>query len=69
MKKIVLDVEALEVESFAPEQGEEKGVRGTVRGHATALRCGDTYYCSLGYNTCQQASCIDTCAYPYKPAC
>ena len=67
MKKIVLDVEALEVETFAPEQAEAK-VRGTVQGHATALRC-DTYYCSIGYNTCAQASCVDTCGYPYKPMC
>jgi hypothetical protein len=66
MKKIVLNVEALEVESFAPETA-AKGGRGTVQGHAT-LRC-DTYYCSIGYNTCAQASCVDTCGYPYKPMC
>lgn len=67
MKKIVLNVEALEVESFAPETA-SKDTRGTVQGYATVLRC-DTYYCSIGYNTCAQASCADTCGYPYKPMC
>jgi hypothetical protein len=71
MKKIVLNVEALEVESFVAQAG-EKGARGTVHGNAT-LRCTsvgcDTYYCSIGYNTCAQASCADTCGYPYQPMC
>jgi hypothetical protein len=66
MKKIVLNVEALAVESFVAE-GEQGGKRGTVHGHAT-LRC-NTYYCSIGYNTCAQGSCVDTCGYPYAPMC
>lgn len=68
MKKIVLNVEALAVESFAPEQAQARGRPGTVHGHATAIRC-NTYYCTLGYNTCFQGSCADTCGYPYQPAC
>jgi hypothetical protein len=69
MKKITLDVDALEVESFAAEAG-PGGKRGTVHGHIT-LRCPSptSFYCTLGYNTCDQASCVDTCGYPYKPAC
>ena len=69
MKKIVLNVDALAVESFAPD-AEPKGLRGTVHGHIT-LRCPNptSFYCTLGYDTCQQASCVDTCGYPYKPAC
>ena len=66
MKKIVLNVEALAVESFVAE-AEQGGKRGTVHGHAT-LRC-NTYYCSIGYNTCAQGSCVDTCGYPYAPMC
>src|SRR5688572_23193369 len=59
MKKIVLDVEALAVESFVAE-AEPGGKRGTVHGHAT-FRCTavcNTYYCSIGYNTCAQGSCV-----------
>jgi hypothetical protein len=71
MKKIVLDVEALAVESFVAE-AEPGGRRGTVHGHAslrcTAVGC-NTYYCSIGYNTCAQGSCADTCGYPYAPMC
>jgi len=69
MKKIVLDVETLTVDSFDAESN-TLGTRGTVRGYVTALRCNNTdFYCTLGYNTCAQASCVDTCGYPYKPAC
>ena len=69
MKKIELNVEALQVESFVP-QAEGNGQRGTVQGHATgAIRCNTAYYCTLGYNTCFQGSCVDTCGYPYAPAC
>ena len=72
MKKLVLNVEMLRVESFAP-QAERNGQRGTVQGHATlrcaTLQCNPTFYCTLGYNTCDMASCVDTCGYPYKPAC
>ena len=68
MKKIVLDLEALTVESFVAE-GTQAGPRGTVKGHAT-LRCNPTaFYCTLGHETCYQGSCIDTCGYPYEPAC
>ncbi len=66
MKKIVLNVETLAVESFVAE-AEPGDKHGTVHGHATRL-CG-TNYCTLGYDTCQQASCLETCGYPYKPAC
>jgi hypothetical protein len=68
MKKIVLNVDALQVTSFAPET-EAQGTRGTVQGHATLRLCNTAYYCTLGYDTCAQASCVDTCGYPYKPAC
>jgi hypothetical protein len=69
MKKMVLNVEALQVESFVAE-GEPGGKRGTVHGHATLRLCNPTaYYCSLGYDTCAEASCVDTCGYPYKPMC
>lgn len=69
MKKITLDVDALQVESFAAET-EQGGRRGTVHGNATLRLCNPTaFYCTLGYNTCDQASCMDTCGYPYKPAC
>lgn len=66
MKKIVLNVEALKVETFVAE-AEPGGKRGTVHGHAT--RFCDTYYCTLGYETCQEESCLETCGYPYQPAC
>lgn len=69
MKKIVLDVETLAVESFVADV-DAKGQRGTVYGNATLRLCNPTaYYCSLGYNTCAEASCVDTCGYPYKPMC
>lgn len=70
MKKIVLNVDALTVDSFVAES-DAPPVRGTVQGHATQLaRCNATaFYCTLGYNTCDQASCVETCGYPYKPAC
>jgi hypothetical protein len=69
MKKIVLNLEALEVESFVAES-EPAGKRGTVHANATLRFCNPTaFYCTLGYNTCDQASCMDTCGYPYKPAC
>lgn len=69
MKKIVLNVEALQVESFVA-QTEAGGQRGTVHGNATgALRCNTAYYCTVGYDTCFQGSCVDTCGYPYEPAC
>ena len=68
MKKIVLDVETLAVESFVADV-DAKGQRGTVHGHATLIRCNTAYYCTLGYNTCFQGSCVDTCGYPYQPAC
>jgi hypothetical protein len=69
MKKILLNVEALSVESFVAG-AEAADTRGTVHGHATgALRCNTAYYCTLGYATCFQGSCVDTCGYPYAPAC
>ncbi len=67
MKKLILNVEMLQVESFTP-QAELNGQRGTVQGRAT-LRCNPTFYCSLGYETCEMASCPGTCGYPYKPLC
>lgn len=79
MKKIVLDVETLAVETF-PAESEPRDKRGTVHGHltprcptptsidcTTSIEC--TFRCTLGYDTCQQASCVDTCGYPYKPLC
>jgi hypothetical protein len=68
MKKISLNIDALQVTTFAPEP-EPQAARGTVHGHIT-LRCpAQTFYCTAGHDTCQQASCVDTCGYPYKPAC
>jgi len=71
MKKLVLNVEMLQVESFAP-QAELNGRRGTVRGHATVrctALCNPTFYCTVGYDTCDMASCVDTCGYPHNPGC
>ncbi|MBB4638128.1 hypothetical protein [Longimicrobium terrae] len=70
MKKIVLNVDALTVDSFVAES-ERSPVRGTVQGHATLLpRCFRTEVnCTIGYNTCDEFSCVETCGYPYKPAC
>jgi hypothetical protein len=69
MKKIVLNLEALEVDSFVAES-QTGDRRGTVHGHATLRLCNPTaFYCTQGYNTCFQGSCVDTCGYPYAPAC
>jgi hypothetical protein len=75
MKKITLDIDALQVTTFvpAPEPG---GARGTVRGHDTLIcpsthSCGcnpTEFYCSDGY-TCGIDSCVDTCANPNRTLC
>lgn len=80
MKKITLDIDALQLITFtpAPEPG---GERGTVRGHATFLcntaicpgseSCGcnpTELYCSNGYS-CGIDSCVDTCANPNRTLC
>ncbi|HEU0053183.1 MAG TPA: hypothetical protein VFQ39_08390 [Longimicrobium sp.] len=59
MRKMKLDVEVLEVESF-PVAAVEADARGTVRGNAvTAIRCGATL--GSGCDTCQ-LSCTGSCA-------
>lgn len=70
MKKIVLNVDALTVESFVADSKAVR-VRGTVQGHATELpRCLRTQInCTIGYDTCGEFSCLDTCLNPYKPLC
>lgn len=61
MKKIVLALDDLEVDSFPTDAGIGRGV-GTVRGFASALpRC--SIACSVN-DTCQQGSCFDTCLVP-----
>lgn len=81
MKKITLNIDALQVTTFvpAPEPG---GARGTVRGHNTLLcetpacsngenTCVCPYtqaYCSAGYS-CDIDSCADTCANPDRMLC
>ena len=68
MKKIVLDLDTLAVESFAPE-AKKAEARGTVHGHATLRLCGNTFYCTAGHDTCQYESCVDTCAYGHPVSC
>lgn len=62
MRKIRLDVNALEVTSFASEPMPEEPC-GTVRGHATG-----PYY-SIPCATCAAASCVETCTNPYRTQC
>lgn len=80
MKKITLDIDALQVTTFVPVP-EPGGARGTVRGHDTLFcdtvpcsdldSCGCPYtefYCSDGH-TCGIDSCVDTCANPNRTLC
>lgn len=75
MKKITLNIDALQVTTFAPAP-EPGGRRGTVRGHDTLIcpsteSCGCPYterYCSDGY-TCGMDSCVGTCANPNRTLC
>lgn len=64
MKKIVLDVEALNVTTFET-QSATHGPRGTVEAHATTLcnttRCDTALYRTAGCATCGAGSCADTC--------
>jgi hypothetical protein len=72
MKKIRLDIDALEVSTFVAEP-EEKAVRGTVKGHATALCsihvCATGLYRTAPCDTCEIASCVETCTNPNRPMC
>lgn len=77
MKKIILDVDALKVTSFSPDP-EPDATRGTVEAYATpgcgTPGCGTTTCATRLYgtgpcDTCQQASCVDTCTAPYQVQC
>ena len=57
MKKIQLDIEALEVSTFETEPGSQ-AARGTVEGHATTI-C-PTAWCPTGA-TCGPDSCVESC--------
>jgi hypothetical protein len=64
MKKLVLDLDAIEVTSF--ETSRVPAQRGTVVGNAPtrANSCGGTCPDTVGANTCQVScdpSCISTC--------
>lgn len=73
MKKVTLDIDALQVTTFEPAPG-PGGSRGTVRGHATAL-C-NTARCSLDLGSCRDSCgcnptefCVETefyCSYGYS---
>jgi hypothetical protein len=60
MKRLKLNVEELQVESFA-STSPESGMRGTVRAHAKATQ--ETCGCTEGWDTCYTApeSCAHTC--------
>ena len=72
MRKISLDVDTLEVTTFATEP-EPDATRGTVEAYATpgcgTTTCATRLYGTMPCATCEAASCVDTCGYPYKPAC
>jgi hypothetical protein len=59
MKKIRLDIAALEVASF--ESVPQSGTRGTVEGHASRLTCYPNATCGTCGDSCQQGSCAYTC--------
>jgi hypothetical protein len=58
MKKLMLDVDTLRVESFATQDVDAR--RGTVRGHDDTM---ETENCTIDYDTCLLATCltIKTC--------
>jgi hypothetical protein len=68
MRKIKLDIDELDVESFEPSEG--NGERGTVRGLLTAYYeiCyeGDTWQATC---TCEPTCNADTCYNCPTPAC
>ncbi|HEX2078950.1 MAG TPA: hypothetical protein VHG08_14605 [Longimicrobium sp.] len=59
MKKLMLDPDALRVESFATQEMDAR--RGTVRGHDDTV---ETENCSIDQSTCILRTCltIKTCA-------
>jgi hypothetical protein len=59
MRKLMLDVDALRVESFATQ--EAQAARGTVRGHDDTM---ETENCTIDQYTCVLRTCltIKTCA-------
>lgn len=73
MRKLVLQLEALKVESF--ETGAEEEARGTVHANASQfctrfnLTCNGGYTCDGGYtcggNTCVEHSCDGACGSYY----
>ena len=66
MKKITLDLDALEVTTFEAEP-ESRDARGTVEGQQLSgtFQCGPTrLYATSPCNTCYQGSCYDTCGIP-----
>lgn len=78
MKKLMLALDELRVESFATEKGRPAG-RGTVRGHSTLVLedsegCVHTDACpSTEYLDCTLSGCPDTgwqeCGYSYGGTC
>lgn len=68
MRKIRLEVDALQVESFQPQQAPEPPVRGTVRGAAdTIVRSCQTqqWDCTVqGGYTCDYGSCVSVPSCP-----
>jgi hypothetical protein len=75
MKKITLDIDALKVTSFMPE-AEPDGTRGTVRGGQASTNpicltkwCETAQYRTTPCDTCDAASCVDTCSAPYQVQC
>jgi hypothetical protein len=64
MKKIRLDVDALQVTSFAAE-AEAPDADGTVEGNQIGtLRCPTHAYATSPCDTCYQGSCADSCGIP-----
>ena len=59
MRKVKLDLDAIQVESFEASGG--GGTRGTVRGHLCPCCCCDPCCCTC-CDTCQ-ATCPATCPY------
>ena len=68
MKKVSLNIDALKVTSFTPGP-DAQGTRGTVQGHATLRDCPSRLYGTFPCNTCEMASCVETCTYPDGNLC
>ncbi|HEY7769514.1 hypothetical protein [Longimicrobium sp.] len=68
MKRLKLDVETLQVESFE-SVSPASGMRGTVRAHGKATQ--ETCGCTEGWDTCYTVpdSCANTCIDPGATGC